>query len=156
MRFFTGTYERTIDGKNRVQLPSQHRALIDPARDGDGMYVTLGEDAGTLSLFTPAGFEKRAEGIQTEYMADEAARAFERQFFGTACFVEMDKQGRLVLPDRLKKKARLGEEVYLVGQKSRIDIWNRSDFDRAVGIDWTDESWPKWSGYLRMKPSSGA
>lgn len=156
MRFFTGQYERTIDAKNRLQLPSQHRVLIDPTEDGDGVYVTLGEYKGTLSIFTPRGFEQRAGGIETEYMDDAAAMNFEMQFYATASFVEMDKQGRLVIPDRLRKKAGLGEDVYMVGQKNRIDIWNRADFDRALGIDWEGDGWPKWGSFLRMKPSKPA
>jgi MraZ protein len=152
MQYFTGQYERTIDSKNRLQLPAQHRGFIEPERDGDGVYVTLGENPGTLSLYTPKAFEARASSIETEYMEDARARKFEMQFYASACFVEVDKQGRLVLPDRLRKKARLGEEVYLVGQKNRIDIWNRSDFDRSMGIDWEGDAWPDWTSFLRMKP----
>ena len=58
MRFFTGQYDRTIDDKNRIQLPSQLRSAIDPERDGPGLYVTLGEDRGTLSIYTERGFEE--------------------------------------------------------------------------------------------------
>ncbi|UCE61263.1 MAG: division/cell wall cluster transcriptional repressor MraZ, partial [Phycisphaerales bacterium] len=58
-----------------------------------------------------------------------------------------------VLPERLRKKARLGEEVYLVGQKRRIDIWNRTDLDRSMGIDWEGEDWPDWQSFVRMRPS---
>ncbi len=154
MQFFTGQYEKTIDSKNRIQLPSQHRSLIDPTEDGKGVYVTLGEYPRTLSIFTPRDFEQRASGIETEYMDDAAAKAFEIQFYATASFVEMDKQGRMVLPDRLRKKSRLGEEIYVVGQKHRIDLWNKADFDQTMGINWEDESWPSWGGFLRMKPRS--
>jgi len=154
MRIFTGQYERTIDAKNRVQLPSQLRTVIDPERDGNGVYVTLGEYRGTLSIFTERGFEELAARIETEFMPGPESRRFELQFYGLASRTEMDKQGRLVVPDRLRTKARLGEAVFLVGQKNRIDIWNREDLERSMAIDWDGEDWPDWQGFLRMRPAA--
>lgn len=153
MRIFTGQYERTIDAKNRIQLPSQLRAVVDPERDGAGLYVTLGEYRGTLSVFTERGFEELAARIETEFMPGPESRRFELQFFGLACHVDLDKQGRIVLPDRLRKKAALGEEVFLVGQKYRIDVWNRPELERSMAIDWEGEDWPDWQGFLRMRPA---
>lgn len=152
MRLFTGQYDRTIDAKNRIQLPSQLRSAIEPERDGEGLYIILGEFKGTLSIYTERGFEELSTRIETETMTDPDAVRFEMQFFSTSVFVEMDKQGRLVLPDRLRKMARLEEEVLLVGQKRRIDVWNRAEFEQTLGIDWEGEDWPKWQGFLRMKP----
>ena len=60
MRIFTGQFERTIDAKNRIQLPSQLRAIIDPEQDGEGLYISLGEHRGTLSIFTERAFEELA------------------------------------------------------------------------------------------------
>lgn len=153
MRVFTGQHERTIDEKNRIQLPSQYRAVIDPKREGTELYVTLGEDRGTLAIFTEQGFEELASRIETEFMTGPESRRFELQFYGLTSRVDLDKQGRLVLPDRLRKKARLGPDVYLVGQKNRIGIWNRGALDQAMGIDWEGEDWPEnWSDFLRMRP----
>lgn len=154
MQFFTGCYERTIDNKNRLQLAAQHRSFIDPEADGNGVYITIGEYPGTLSIYTPRGYEARASSIKTEHMGTPAAKRFEMQFYATSNFVDVDKQGRLVLPDLLRKKARLRNEVYLVGQKTRIDIWNRAEFDATMGIDWEGESWPDFGEFLRMPPDS--
>ena len=60
MRYFTGQYERTIDVKKRIQIPSQLRSGIDPQRDGTGLYVVLGEYRGTLSVYTERGFNELA------------------------------------------------------------------------------------------------
>lgn len=154
MRIFTGQYERTIDAKNRIQLPSQLRSAIDPERDGKGLYVTLGEYRGTLSILTERGFEELAARIETEFIPGPESRRFELQFYGLASPVDIDKQGRLVLPDRLCKKARLSDEVFLVGQKHRIDIWNRKDLERSMAIDWEGDDWPDWQGFLRMRPAA--
>ncbi len=118
------------------------------------MYVTLGEHRGTLSIFTERGFNELAARMQTEFDAGQESLRFELQFYALASRVDIDKQGRLVLPDLLVKKARLGEEVYLVGQKVRIDVWNRTDLDRSMGIDWEGDEWPDWHGFLRRRPQS--
>ena len=152
MRIFTGQYDRTIDVKNRIQLPSQLRSAIDPERDGAGLYVTLGEFRGTLSIFTERGFEELAARVETEFIPGPESRRFELQFYTLSSYLDIDKQGRIVLPDRLRKKARLGEEVFLVGQKYRIDLWNRGDLERSMAIDWEGDDWPDWQGFLRMRP----
>ncbi len=151
MRFFTGQYDRTIDSKNRIQLPSQLRAMLERAGAGKALYVTLGEHRGTLSLFTEQTFEQLAGRMETEVMPGPESRRFELQFYALASYVEIDKQGRILLPERLRTKAKLGEDVFLVGQKYRIDVWNRADFERSVSIDWDGDDWPDWQGFLRMK-----
>ena len=79
MLLFTGQYDRTIDAKHRIQLPSQFRSLIDPERDGSSMYVILGERPETLSLFTERGFEALASRIETEFIPGRKSQRFELQ-----------------------------------------------------------------------------
>lgn len=155
MRFFTGQFERTIDGKNRIQLPSQLRSAIDSERDGELLYVTLGEHRGTLSLFTERTFEELAARTETEFKPGEESLRFELQFYGLTAAVELDKQGRFVLPDKLVKKARLGPEVVLVGQGNRIDVWNPAKLERSVGIDWEGDDWPNMQSFRRNRPQNG-
>jgi MraZ protein len=156
MRLFTGVHERSIDQKNRIQLPVQYRNVLGPESDGRGIYVTLGEDRHTLLIFSESGFDELATRMETEFNPGPEARRFELQFFSLASFVELDGQGRFVLPDRLRKKARLGDEVYLVGRKYRIEIWNKAEYERSLGIDWESDDWPEWQGYLRMRPAERA
>ncbi|MFQ5494945.1 MAG: division/cell wall cluster transcriptional repressor MraZ, partial [Phycisphaerae bacterium] len=144
MRVFAGQYDRTLDTKNRIQLPWQLRAAIDQERDGEGLYVSLGRIRGTLSIFTERGFEELAARIETEFIPGPESQQFDLQFFGTSSYVELDKQGRFVIPDRLRKKARLREAVQLIGQKTRIDLWNRDELEASMGIDWEGEAWPDW------------
>ena len=154
MRFFTDQFERTIDAKNRIQLPAQLRSAIDPKRDGTLLYVTLGEHGGTLSIFTEKGFEELAARTETEFQPGPDALRFELQFYGLTSSVEMDKQGRFVLPDRLVKKARLGAEVILVGQGTRIDVWDPVALEKSMGIDWAGDEWPNWQVYRRNRPGA--
>ncbi len=153
MRIFTGQYDRTLDAKNRIQLPSQLRGAIGSGEGEASLFITLGEHRGTLSIFPRQAFEALANRMETEFMPGPESRRFELQFYALASAVEMDKQGRIVVPERLRAMAKLSEEVFLVGQKNRIDIWNRTDFERVLGVDWEGEDWPDWQGFLRMRPS---
>ena len=119
---------------------------------GTGVYITLGEHRGTLSIFTEQAFEALAERIETEVIAGPESRRFELQFYALACYIDIDKQGRIVLPERLCGKARLEKDVVLIGQKFRIDVWGRAELDRSLSIDWEGDDWPDWQGFLRMRP----
>jgi MraZ protein len=145
---FTGHHERTIDSKNRLQIPSQFRSAIDVERDGAGLYVILGERRHTLSLVTERQFDELAARIQTEFMSDDEALDFEQRFYSTASHLEMDKQGRVVLPEYITSRARIEGEVVLAGAKYRIDIWRKADFAAFMGIDW-EHDWPNLQRFLR-------
>lgn len=154
MQVFTGQFDRTVDAKNRIQLPAPLRAAINPKKDGPGLYITLGERRGTLSIYTERAFEALSARLETEFEADENAQRFELQFYGLTNRVDVDAQGRFVVPEKLLRKARLREQVVLVGQKFRIDVWSPAELDRAMGIDWEGEDWPDWPRHLRRRPSA--
>jgi DNA-binding transcriptional regulator/RsmH inhibitor MraZ len=138
----------TIDEKKMFSAITLHLLIGRTAP----AFLSPGEDPGTLSIFTERGFDELAGRIETEFIPGSDSRKFERQFYGLSSHVDIDKQGRFVLPEQLVNKARLGSEVYLLGQKHRIDLWNRADLDRSMGIDWEGDKWPDWQGFLRMRP----
>ncbi|MHC5111420.1 MAG: division/cell wall cluster transcriptional repressor MraZ [Planctomycetota bacterium] len=148
MRLFAGQYERSIDDSNRMQLPRPLRLVVDPDKEGCTLIVTLGENRGTLAILTPEGFEDIATRIPKRPAPGPQARRSKFQFYGIASPVEMDKQGRIVLPDRLCKKAGLSGEVYLIGLRNRIEIWNRAELSEAMGIDWDSKEWVEWNEFL--------
>ena len=126
---FTGTYEHAIDSKNRLAIPSEIRHQIQRqmgAAEGDAiyLYVTLGEDQ-ALSLYTEGGFEQRAQELDGSALNSEELLAYERLLFSTARRIELDKQGRVRLPDTLLKQTGLGGEVVLLGVKDHLEIRDR-------------------------------
>lgn len=166
MKFFTDAHVRSIDKKSRLQVPAPMRAVIREERRRNGLpedegvvlYVTLGEFPGTLSLLTEARFEELSGRIETEYMTGLESQRFELQFYSSISHVEMDKQGRIVLPDRLLKRAGLVGDVYVVGQKNRIEIWPKDAFEKTRAptwdgkVSWKGDPWPDWQAFLRMRP----
>lgn len=132
---FTGTYEHTIDSKSRLAIPAEVRAQLQREAAGTEIppcfYVTLGE-GGTLNLYTEAGFEQRARELDDSELEPTQLLAYERLLFSLAQRVEMDKQGRVRLPESLLKRTELGTDVVLLGVKDRLEIRDRAAWHSYV------------------------
>ncbi len=126
---FTDAYVRNIDSKNRLQIPAQMRGVINPELDGKSMFLVPGGRDNTLSLYTEAYFCEKAASLRTDERDDPDAIDFEQMFFGSASRIELDSQGRLVLPERQLAMVDLGTEVYVVGAQYRIDLWRKSGYE---------------------------
>ena len=126
---FTGTYEHSIDAKKRLAIPADIRQLVQEetgrADRPVGFYVTLGDDK-ALCLYTEPGFEKRAAELDGSELNAEELLAYERLLFSLSKRVELDKQGRVLLPENLVAMAGLGSEVVLIGVKDHLEIRDRA------------------------------
>lgn len=129
---FTDVYERTIDDKNRTQIPAPYRNGMDPEIDGTAFYVVPGERNHTLSFYPERYFERRIESIRTDDIPGSEALDFEQMFFSLASRVELDKQGRVVLPERLLAMVDLGKEICIAGADYRFDIWRKSAYENFI------------------------
>jgi len=124
---FTGTFEHTIDTKNRLAIPSDMRAQLrrETGQDNDlAMYVALG-DGGALCLYSEQGFEKRAEQLDDSELDADEILPYERLMYSLARRVELDKQGRIRLPENLRKMSNLPSDNVLIGVKDHIEVHNR-------------------------------
>ncbi len=126
---FTDAHERTIDDKNRIQIPAPYRGALDPERRGAALYVVPGERSNTLLLYPEQYFEEKVASMRMDQSPGADALDFEQMFFSLASRVEMDGQGRLVLPERQLRMVELGKEIYITGAHYRLDVWNRPDYD---------------------------
>ena len=88
---FTGTYEHTIDAKQRVAVPADIRERLDPQRDGEALYAVVLEGP-TLCLYTERQFEQRAEQLDNSERSPEEVLQYERMFYALARRLELDKQ----------------------------------------------------------------
>lgn len=133
---FTGTYEHTIDAKQRVAIPSEVRSQIKRAEGVDaggsiGLYVTLGDDS-VLCLYTDSGFERRAAELDDSTADADELLEYERLLFSLARRVELDKQGRIRIPETLLEQTQLGSEVVLLGVKDHLEIRDRKAWKAYV------------------------
>jgi MraZ protein len=114
---FTGEYRHAVDGKGRIAVPARFR----PRLDG-GAYVARWID-GCLGLFPRAAFDALAERVADRPVTDANARAFARLIFSGAFEVELDGQGRILVPAALREWAGIGTEALVVGAVERMELW---------------------------------
>lgn len=128
---FTGTYEHTIDSKNRLAIPADLRAQMQReagATQGDALFVYVTLDDRALSLYTEQGFEQRAADLDHSELDAPELLEYERLLFSLARRVEVDRQGRVRLPDNLLSQAGLNAEVVLLGVKDHLEVRDRQSW----------------------------
>jgi MraZ protein len=119
-----GTHSYQLDPKGRISLPARFRDVL-----SDGAVLTLGQD-GCLFCFPRAEWEERAAEVRDLPLSDAESRAYSRMFFGKAEAVELDAQGRLLVPQRLRAEAGIRKEAVVVGVFDRMEIWDRETHER--------------------------
>lgn len=137
---FTDAYERTIDAKGRLQIPSQIRESLEARDQAQVLYIVPGRRPGTLSIYPADEFESMRKYMDHEPIPDTDAYTFQQLFYSMTSQVELDKQGRMILPERILKRAGLQSEVVLTGVGNHMDIWNQSDYQTFV-----DQYWTRWN-----------
>jgi MraZ protein len=131
VRLLFGNYDLTIDDKNRMLVPSEIRKAIDPQTDGEAFYLVTGINH-KLWLYPEKYYETLADRMQSEITPEDDALALDQLLFGMASKVEWDKQGRVLIPERVLRKSGLGKEVTLIGMRDHAEIWNRADWDARI------------------------
>ncbi len=114
---FTGEYRHSIDAKGRVAVPARFRAELAP-----GAHVSRWLD-NCLAIFPNQAWQQLADRVGGQRYADAGARAFARFVFSGAFDVELDGQGRVVLPPSLRDFAGLKGDAVVVGALDHIEIW---------------------------------
>ena len=116
----TGTYPRILDDKKRIALPRRIREQL--GQPGQ-VFITPGLDQ-CLWLFSQPGLEKLAEKLDQSPATDAEVRLFRRLFLAQAESAEVDRNGRILIPDRLLDLASLKHEVVLIGVRDHLEVWN--------------------------------
>jgi MraZ protein len=131
MLLLTGEYQHVIDSKSRVLISNKLRSQIDSDEHGCNFYLVLGAN-GILCLYPEKYFEQIVLAVAPGTTAPDEAVAFERMSFALASKVELDAQGRLLLNDRLRKRAGLKDQITLVGVRDHIEIWNNKNWEQYL------------------------
>ncbi len=131
MLLLTGEFEHTLDEKNRLFISNKLRSQIDVKEYGGDFYLALGAN-GVLCLYPEKYFQQIAFAGAPGTAAPDEVVAFERMTFAMASRVELDRQGRLLLPEKSKKRANLGNSLTLVGVRDHIEIWNSEDWEQYL------------------------
>jgi len=122
---FTGTHPRTLDDKNRLILPKRIREELGAT---ERIFVTPGPDQ-CLWIFAQQDLEQLAHKLDQAPATDAEARVFRRLFFAQMEAVDLDKTGRVLIPDRLARFAELEKEVVLIGVRDHLELWDRAAWE---------------------------
>ena len=131
-----GEYEHTLDEKNRLTLPAKFRQEFK-----DGVVVTRGMD-GCLYAYTRTDWERLVDDrLRSLDTLNREARLMQRFFFSGAVEAELDKQGRVMVPNALTESAGLQREVVVAGVYDHLEIWDRAAWrDHLKEVEGSAES----------------
>ncbi len=121
---FLGEFRHTLDEKSRITLPAKYRARL-----ASGIVMTTGTKRFVL-VFPMDEFGSLAERVGALSLVAAETAMLRRQLFSNAVDLEPDKQGRVVVPESLKKYAAIDQEVVIVGVGNHIEIWSPEEWQR--------------------------
>jgi MraZ protein len=127
---FRGTFEFTLDAKNRLTVPAKFRATL-----SDGVVLAAGIES-CVGVWTPGAYEAQT-GVALQGSNPFSARAREagRYFAANSLEAELDSAGRVMIPGFLIEHGGLGREVVVIGAGSCLEVWDRAkwaDYNRAL------------------------
>ncbi|MDO9579716.1 MAG: division/cell wall cluster transcriptional repressor MraZ [Bacteroidales bacterium] len=120
---FIGEYHHSIDEKNRLAVPTKFRLDL-----SKGAVVTRGIDS-CLFLYTKKEWEKLAIKLADLPISKSKTRAFARLMLAGAMDVNIDRQGRIILPDYLRNYASVGKKAVVAGLYNRLEIWDENKWE---------------------------
>ncbi|HIW38312.1 division/cell wall cluster transcriptional repressor MraZ [Jeotgalicoccus meleagridis] len=120
---FMGEYKHNLDTKGRIIVPSKFRDLL-----SEQFIITRGLDR-CLFAYTMDEWARIEEKLKTLPLTKKDARKFTRLFFSGATNVEIDKQGRINIPQNLRDYAGLEKDCTVIGVSSRIEIWDTNAWE---------------------------
>ena len=119
-----GEHRYQMDPKGRISLPAKFREVLRA-----GVHLTLGQE-GCIYVFAPDEWSKEKDRVEERALASQSNRGYTRVFFGNAEHVDLDAQGRLVIPRRLREKVGLRRDVAVIGVSDRLEIWDSAEWER--------------------------
>ncbi len=132
MAGFVGRYEHSLDTKGRVILPAKFHAEFER-----GGYLAQHTE-GCLALWTPSEFDRQMVAMVERAESGRSNRNRARVWASSSHEVEIDRQGRMAIPARLRAFASLENEVLVHGALDRVELWNPSTWAEKVQ---PEESW---------------
>ena len=136
---FLGEFVHTIDSKGRLTIPAKFRSDL-----AEGLVITRGIDR-CLAVYPMGAWGRLAQQVSGLPVTDRRARAFRRLVFAAASHALPDKQGRVLVPPRLRKYAGLDGDVIITGLNTYAEVWNpelwAEERERVEGDDEDVDEW---------------
>lgn len=133
---FQGRFEHTLDDKGRLALPAPFRKCV-TGTDGEGsVMVTISDHC--LAAYGLSQWEQKLNKLATLNQFDKHVVAFKRIFVGCAQECALDKAGRILIPQDLRRDACLDKDCIVLGQLEKFEIWSTARW-RQLYPEMTDQ-----------------
>ena len=129
---FTGTYQNSIDSKNRMIIPSRYRDQL-----GGHCMLTRGFDR-CLYIYAMDDYEVLVSKIRKLPQSDRDVRKFIREFFSNTEECHLDSQGRILIPQHLRDYAGISKNLVTKGAMDKIEIWSTEVLSDPEGENMMD------------------
>ena len=127
---FAGTFSHSLDGKGRAIIPVCFRERL-----GTGFTIALNTSIDALAVYPQEKWEEINEQLARVRATDEDGMAYVRYIMANAqTELEMDAQGRVLLPQPLRDEARLMRDLTFVGMRDHVEIWDAAAFAEKMRI----------------------
>ncbi len=141
---FRGINTITIDTKGRLAIPTRYRSELG-AEEKIPLVVTIDTEQTCLLLYTASQWQIIEDNLQKLPSFNAAARRIQRLLIGHATDVELDSNGRVLLPTVLRNYARLEKDVVMIGQGNKFEVWNKELWE-SMREQWLAEEASKTDG----------
>lgn len=125
---FIGHYYHSIENKGRLAIPASFRDQLQ-----SGGVLTWGLD-GCLFLFPASSWQKLSDKLASLSMTNPQARQLTRLLVQSASDLNLDNQGRTLIPEHLRKIANLKKQVVVAGSLNRVEIWDRDTYHEHLDL----------------------
>lgn len=115
---FLGSFTHSLDSKGRVTIPAKYRDFV-----ADGMVITIHPQGNCLMAMPMAEWQTRAQDVSALKMTDPNSALLKRMFFSSAEDLQADKQGRILLSQRLRELVGIENEVLIAGINTYFELW---------------------------------
>ena len=123
---FLGHYQHNLDDKGRLMIPARFRELLE-----GGAFITQGFDK-CLMVMSEAYFKQVYERIEAMNLADPTARLLRRLILSNAYPVEVDKVGRILVPQNLRTFLQMEGEAIVAGQGEYFEVWKPAEWNEQM------------------------
>jgi len=130
MTFFTSEFESKLDAKGRLVLPARIKSQL-PEGDSQELVIRRGFEP-CLIVYPMVEFKKVFSKISGLSEFNEEYRKLQRNFLSGVVTVELDANGRFLIPRNMLTYAQLDKEVLLVGTGSKVEMWNRNVYEKHL------------------------
>lgn len=131
MPAFSGRYYYTVDTKGRLIIPAPFREIIS-SNYSPKLYIVNATFDKCLHIYPMEEWQKLADKVRQLPRMQEEVRYYMRKVFASAQEVEVDKQGRILIPASQREEAGLNSEIVIVGQLEKLELWDRKEWDAVM------------------------